>query len=89
MCYHHHTVFGQVHVRLDGVSPDLDGSTEGTHRVLGILGLVASVRNRLRKAIVDACMGSGPFRCGGNVLCVSLFLPGLVLADNGAEGGYA
>jgi hypothetical protein len=52
MCYHHHTVPGEVDVRLDGVCADLDGAAEGAHGVLGKAGLVATVGHGLRETMV-------------------------------------
>lgn len=50
------------------MSPCLDSSTEGPHRVLGMVGLVSSVCNCLRKTVVDAWLGSCPSRCSITVV---------------------
>ena len=48
----HHPVFRYVHVRLDGVSPDLHCPLEAGHGVLGMRGLVSSVPDALGLAIL-------------------------------------
>jgi hypothetical protein len=54
-----------MHIRLDGVRTDVRGAPEGSHRVLGVLRLVAAVRNRLRETPVRMTLrseGAGPGR---------------------------
>lgn len=44
---HDHAILGEMHICLDAMYSSLNGSPKGTHRILGMLSFVSSVRNRL------------------------------------------
>lgn len=63
MVQNHNAVFRQMHIRLDSVRSDLNRALERTHRILRVLGLVATVRNGLRKLVLPGIVFFAESEC--------------------------
>jgi hypothetical protein len=71
MRYYHHPIPRQLQIRLDGVTPRLDGTSEGAQRVLRIELLEAAMGDRLGKLLA----GFGIARTQDLIVVLIIIIP--------------